>query len=75
MKINQNQYLYPKTTVIMVMPRLDKNSPIEILEGAENGSEMGVFNSLFNSQKEKILKSILKEYTRAGLDVGIFTVT
>lgn len=49
--------------------------PQEIRTGAENGSEMGVFSSLQQPQREANLNIALNEYLRFGLEVGIFFVT
>ncbi len=43
--------------------------------GAENGAEMGAFNSLLQAQREANLRIALGEYLRSGLDAGIFFVT
>jgi hypothetical protein len=56
--------------------QLDINTSKEILEGGDNGSEMGVFNHIHQFQRIKILKELLgKNYIRIGLDFGIFIVT
>ena len=47
----------------------------EILQGADDESEMGVFHDLFQSQRETNLKLLLKEYLRFGLAAGIFYQT
>ncbi|MBW4670825.1 MAG: hypothetical protein KME60_26225 [Cyanomargarita calcarea GSE-NOS-MK-12-04C] len=47
----------------------------EIRTGAEDGSEMGVFNSLKQPQREANLRASLKEYLRFGLEAGIFYET
>lgn len=47
----------------------------EILTGADDESEMGVFHNLFQPQRETNLKLRLKEYLRFGLDAGIFYET
>ncbi len=46
-----------------------------IFEGGDNGSEMGVFNSLHNPQRLRNLSSSLGEYLKFGLEAGIFWVT
>ncbi len=43
----------------------------EIKRGAEDESEMGVFYHLYQPQREANLTVRLKEYTPAGMDVGI----
>jgi photosystem II stability/assembly factor-like uncharacterized protein len=47
----------------------------EIRTGAEDNSEMGVFNSLKQPQREANLRASLKEYLRFGLEAGIFYET
>ena len=47
----------------------------EIRTGAEDGSEMGVFSSLKQPQREANLRASLEEYLRLGLEAGIFYVT
>ncbi|MDL1977382.1 MAG: hypothetical protein LWX52_04660 [Deltaproteobacteria bacterium] len=47
----------------------------EIRTGAENGSEMGVFQHLYQPQRETNLRISLEEYLPAGLEAGIFYVT
>jgi hypothetical protein len=47
----------------------------EILTGAEDGSEMGVFSSLKNPQREANLRVSLDEYLRFGLAAEIFYMT
>lgn len=47
----------------------------EILTGASNGDEMGVFNSELNTLRETNLRSVLSEQLKAGLSAGIFHST
>ena len=47
----------------------------QILEGADNGSEIGVFNHLYLAPRIKNLKASLEEYLRFGMEAGIFLVT
>lgn len=54
--------------------QLHKNIAYPIFEGGDNGSEIGVFNNLYQPQRIKNLKSSLDEYLRFGLEVGIFLV-
>ena len=49
--------------------------PVEIFTGAEDNSEMGVFSTLQQPQREKNLLAALEEYLRFGLEAGIFYVT
>jgi hypothetical protein len=55
--------------------QLYKNSPSEIFQGADDGNEMGVFNSLQQAVRLANMKSSLSEYTRFGLETGVFDVT
>jgi hypothetical protein len=43
----------------------------EILRGADDESELGVFHDLYQPQREANLLTRLAEYTPAGMDVGI----
>lgn len=47
----------------------------EIVRGAEDGAEMGVFHDLFQPQRADNLRARLLEYTPAGADVGISFVS
>ncbi|MGB8700537.1 MAG: phage tail protein [Thermosynechococcaceae cyanobacterium] len=47
----------------------------EILTGAEDGSEMGVFDHLKQPQREANLRVGLEEYLRFGLEAGLIFVT
>lgn len=47
----------------------------EILTGADDEAEMGVFHDLFHLQRETNLQLRLKEYLRFGLEAGIFYQT
>ena len=55
--------------------QLHLTCPKQILTGAEDGSEMGAFNHLKQSQREDNLRAILDEYLPFGFEVGIFYVT
>jgi hypothetical protein len=55
--------------------QLGQSSAEEIRTGAEDGSEMGVFNFLKQPQREGNLRIALGEYLRFGLEAGIFFVT
>lgn len=46
----------------------------EILKGADNGGEMGVFNQVQQPHREANLRTALDEYLRFGLEAGIFYV-
>jgi hypothetical protein len=51
--------------------QLHKYIATEIFEGADNGAEMGAFNSLYEPQRIKNLELSLDEYLRFGLEAGI----
>jgi hypothetical protein len=55
--------------------QLSRNCPVEIRQGADDGSEIGVFHDLFQAQRESNLRIRLAEYSRFGLDVGFVFVT
>ena len=55
--------------------QLSPACPVEIFTGAEDNSEMGVFSTLQQPQREKNLLAALEEYLRFGLEAGIFYVT
>lgn len=55
--------------------QLRASAPAEIRTGADDGSEMGAFHSLFAPQRETNLRVRLDEYLRFGLEAGIFYVT
>jgi hypothetical protein len=54
--------------------QLGRNCPVEIFEGAEDGSEMGVFKHLLQPQRMANLKANLDEYLPANMEAGIFFV-
>lgn len=47
----------------------------KILEGADNGAEMGAFNSIYQPQRISDLRTALDEYLRFGLEAGVILVT
>jgi hypothetical protein len=55
--------------------QLHRSCPVEIRTGAEDGSEMGAFHTLFQSQREINVRTRLAEYLRLGLEAGLFYVT
>lgn len=55
--------------------QLTIDTPREIRRGAEDESEMGVFSSLRQPQREDALRLRFEEYLRVGLEAGIFFVT
>ncbi|HYP21213.1 MAG TPA: hypothetical protein VEY08_14170 [Chloroflexia bacterium] len=55
--------------------QLSSACPLEITTGAGDGSEMGVFSSLKQPQREANLRIALNEYLRFGLEAGIFYVS
>jgi len=44
---------------------------VEIVRGADDESEMGVFHDLFQPQRDAMLRARLAEYTPAGMDAGV----
>jgi hypothetical protein len=52
--------------------QLDLNCPTEISQGAEDGSEMGVFHHVYQPQRVANLRANLDEYLPAGMEAGIF---
>jgi hypothetical protein len=55
--------------------QLAANCASEIAAGADNGSEMGAFNFLYQPQRSANLSTALDEYLRFGLEAGSFNVT
>ena len=55
--------------------QLGKICPHQIYTGAEDGSEMGVFNYLKQPQRQQNLDSSLDDYLRFGLEKSIFYIT
>ena len=55
--------------------QLSSSCPAEIIEGADDGSEMGVFHDLFQSQRRTNLRLRMNEYARFDLDVGFIFVS
>lgn len=55
--------------------QLTPTCPRELTQGAENGSEMGVFNDLKNPQRANNLRGSLKEYLRFGLQADLIYIT
>lgn len=55
--------------------QLADDCAVEIRTGAEDGSEMGVFSHLKNTQRKINLDTILDEYLPAGLEMGVNYVT
>lgn len=47
----------------------------EIKQGAGDESEMGVFHDLYRPQREANLRQRLEEFTPAGMDVGLISVS
>ena len=55
--------------------QLSLNTASEICTGAEDGSEMGMFEHLKQPQRETNLRIRLEEYMPYGLEPGIFYIT
>jgi hypothetical protein len=65
------------TSVVYGQPgyaQLGSRCPKEIKTGAENGSEMGGFNHLYQPRREACLKDALNQYFPYGLKPGVFYV-
>jgi hypothetical protein len=54
--------------------QLHKNIDARIFEGADNRSEMGAFNNLYQPQRINNIKSALEEYLRFGIEAGIILI-
>jgi hypothetical protein len=52
--------------------QIQKRTSSIIFEGADNGSEIGAFNSVYQAQRLKNLREALNEYLRFGMEAGIF---
>jgi hypothetical protein len=52
--------------------QLAETCAVEIVRGADDGSEMGAFHDLFQPLREANLRARLEEYTPADMDIGIF---
>jgi hypothetical protein len=55
--------------------QLQAACPTQIRNGASNGAEMGVFNTLQENRREANLKQVLPSYLPLGQTIGIFKVT
>jgi hypothetical protein len=55
--------------------QLTPQSGAAILQGADNQSEMGAFNGLYQPQRVANLNTMLEDYLRFGLQAGIFFAT
>jgi hypothetical protein len=51
--------------------RLADDGAMEIREGADCRSEMGVYYGLYESQRAALLRQRLDEFTSAGMDAGL----
>lgn len=51
--------------------QLAQDCALEIKQGADDESEMGVFHHLYQPQRAANLRARLQEYTPAGMDAGI----
>lgn len=52
--------------------QLSTATPAQIVRGADDESEMGVFHHLYGAQRETNLRIRLAEYLRVGLRAGVF---
>jgi hypothetical protein len=55
--------------------QLSASCPAGIAQGADDGSEIGIFHDLFQSQRQTNLKLRMSEYARFDLDVGFIFVS
>ncbi|NCD71698.1 hypothetical protein [Mucilaginibacter agri] len=55
--------------------QLSNNCPVQITAGADNGSEMGVFNFLQQPQRRSNLQIALSEYLPVSMEAGVIYVT
>lgn len=55
--------------------QLSKFCPKVFLEGSSNGSEMGIFNNLYQTQRINNLLAAIDEYLPVGIKAGIFIVS
>ena len=55
--------------------QLSRRSAAEILSGADDGGEMGVYHEVMAQQRESNLRLRLAEYLRVGLDSGLLFET
>lgn len=55
--------------------QLGRACAVEVYAGAEDGSEMGVFEQLKQPQREANLRTALQEYLPFGLSAGLIRVT
>ncbi|HEX7974598.1 MAG TPA: hypothetical protein VF498_09335, partial [Anaerolineales bacterium] len=51
--------------------RLSDDCAVEILQGADDESAMGVYHDLYEPQRAALLRLRLEEYTPAGMDAGL----
>ena len=69
-------YIAPRFTALRygtpAYAQLTTSTPAEVLRGADDESEMGVFHHLYGAQRETNLHIRLAEYLRVGLRAGIF---
>jgi Phage tail protein (Tail_P2_I) len=54
--------------------QLSGRSALEVVQGAEDAAEMGVFHDLYQSQRQTNLKVRLNEYLRFGMEAGFVFV-
>lgn len=55
--------------------QLTRTTAVEIHQGADDESEMGVFHDLYQPQRLTNLRVRLEEYTRFAMETGVFLVT
>jgi hypothetical protein len=55
--------------------QLSRTAAVELRAGAEDGAEIGAFCFLRQPQRQAQLRTLIDEYVRFGLEVGLFYVT
>jgi hypothetical protein len=77
-KARSTKNIHPKFTSVTygdpTYAQLHKNVDIKIFQGADNESEMGAFNNLYQPQRIKNLESALDEYLRFGMEAGTILI-
>jgi hypothetical protein len=55
--------------------QLDRTCPVQVVKGAEDGSEMGAYCHVKHAQREANLRIRVDEYLPVGLEAGVIHVT
>ena len=70
-----SQFHVHTATINPAYTQLHRHCPAVIKTGADDGSEMGVFNLLKQPQRESNFKVALEAYVRFGMQTGMIYVT